>query len=86
WSIPYGSRSWRLLEGAHSLEDLGQHLGAGLYTREVDYLCDQEWATDIKDILWRRTKLGLFTTPEEQAAVGSYLDTVARNKATIEAA
>ncbi|WP_328585967.1 glycerol-3-phosphate dehydrogenase C-terminal domain-containing protein, partial [Pseudomonas syringae pv. coryli] len=86
WSITYGSRSWRLLEGAQSLEDLGQHLGAGLYTREVDYLCDQEWATSIEDILWRRTKLGLFTTPEEQAAVSSYLETVVRNKASFEAA
>ncbi|WP_122420030.1 glycerol-3-phosphate dehydrogenase [Pseudomonas viridiflava] len=86
WAITYGSRSWRLLEGVQSLEDMGQHLGGGLYAREVDYLCDQEWATSIDDILWRRTKLGLFTTPEEQAAVSSYLETVARNKAAIEAA
>ncbi|MBX8514310.1 glycerol-3-phosphate dehydrogenase [Pseudomonas cichorii] len=86
WSITYGSRSWRLLDGVNSLEDMGEHLGAGLYTREVDYLCAQEWATNADDILWRRSKLGLFTTPEEQAGVQGYLEKVVRNKATIEAA
>jgi len=39
WSTTYGSRTWRLLEGVQSLADLGEHLGGGLYTREVDYLC-----------------------------------------------
>jgi glycerol-3-phosphate dehydrogenase len=86
WSITYGSRSWRLLDGVQSLEDMGQHLGAGLYTREVDYLCETEWATAAEDILWRRSKLGLFMTPEEQAAVQTYLETVVRNKAAFQAA
>ena len=31
----------RLLDGVHNLTDLGEHLGAGLYAREVDYLCEQ---------------------------------------------
>ena len=81
WSITYGSRTWRLLDGVNGLEDMGEHLGADLYTREVDYLCAQEWATNADDILWRRTKLGLFTTAEEQARVQGYLETVVRNKA-----
>jgi glycerol-3-phosphate dehydrogenase len=78
WAITYGSRSWRLLEGTSGLSDLGEHLGGGLYTREVDYLCDVEWASSAQDILWRRTKLGLFTTAQEQAAVQQYLDTHVR--------
>jgi glycerol-3-phosphate dehydrogenase len=86
WAITYGSRSWRLLEGTTGLSDLGEHLGGGLYTREVDYLCDVEWASSAQDILWRRTKLGLFTTPEEQAKVQQYLDNHVRNKGDTAAA
>jgi len=69
-----------------NLADMGEHLGGGLYTREVDYLCSEEWATHADDILWRRSKLGLFTTAEEQQQVQTYLDTVARHKHSIEAA
>ena len=86
WSTTYGSRTWRLLEGVQSLADLGDHLGGGLYTREVDYLCAEEWATQPQDVLWRRTKLGLFTTPEEQDNVQRYLSKVEQNRAKIEAA
>eukprot|EP01030_Chromulinospumella_sphaerica_P009183 gene9183-8994_t len=86
WSTTYGSRTWRLLEGVQSLADLGEHLGGGLYTREVDYLCAEEWATQAYDILWRRTKLGLFTTPEEQENLQRYLVKVEQNRSKIEAA
>ncbi len=70
----YGSRSFKMLEGANSLEDLGEHIGAGLYAREVDYLCREEWARDAADILWRRSKLGLFMTPGQQARLSTYLE------------
>ncbi|KAB0757791.1 glycerol-3-phosphate dehydrogenase, partial [Pseudomonas aeruginosa] len=40
--------------------------GGGLYAREVDYLCKHEWAQDAEDILWRRSKLGLFLSPSQQ--------------------
>ncbi|WP_275545903.1 MULTISPECIES: glycerol-3-phosphate dehydrogenase [unclassified Pseudomonas] len=74
WATTYGSRTWRLLEGVHNLADLGEHLGAGLYTREVDYLRREEWARSSADILWRRSKLGLFMTPIQQARLQDYLD------------
>jgi glycerol-3-phosphate dehydrogenase len=77
WSITYGSRSWRIVEGVQSLSEMGEHLGGGLYSREVDYLCSEEWATKAEDILWRRTKLGLFTTDEEHQKVQAYLNKVA---------
>ena len=73
WAVTYGSRAWRLLDGAQGLEDLGQLLGAGLYTREVDYLRHAEWAVEAEDILWRRTKLGLFLSDTEQQALRDYL-------------
>lgn len=73
WASCYGSRSWVLLDGANNLRDLGEHLGAGLYAREVDYLRQAEWAIEAADILWRRTKLGLFMTPTQQAGLSRYL-------------
>ncbi len=74
WATTYGSRTWRLLECVHNLTDLGEHLGAGLYTREVDYLRREEWARGSADILWRRSKLGLFMTPIQQARLQDYLE------------
>jgi len=73
WASSYGSRSWVMLKGVNSLSDLGEHLGGGLYTREADYLCQEEWAMQAEDILWRRSKLGLFMTTAQQAKLDSYL-------------
>ncbi|MGE8359544.1 glycerol-3-phosphate dehydrogenase [Pseudomonas sp.] len=76
WASTYGSRTWALLKHVENLTDLGEHLGGGLYTREVDYLRQEEWAMDSADILWRRTKLGLFMTPMQQARLTQYLHVV----------
>nr|WP_240326963.1 glycerol-3-phosphate dehydrogenase [Pseudomonas parafulva] len=73
WAVTYGNRVWRLLQDVQGPDDLGQAIGGGLFAREVDYLCEQEWAGSADDILWRRTKLGLFTTPAEQQALADYL-------------
>lgn len=73
WASTYGSRTWRLLDGIKQQSELGEHLGASLYGREVDYLRREEWAHSAEDILWRRTKLGLFMTPGQQARLKSYL-------------
>lgn len=84
WSITYGSRSWCIVEGVQTLSDMGEHLGGGLYSREVDYLCSEEWATKADDILWRRTKLGLFTNAQEHENVQRYLDNVASSTGAID--
>jgi len=55
----YGSRALRIVESCSHLQDLGERFGADLYTAEVDYLVDYEWARSADDILWRRSKLGL---------------------------
>ena len=73
WAVTYGSRTWQLLEGVTGPDDLGQAIGGGLFTREVDYLRETEWAVSTQDILWRRTKLGLFTSASEQRALADYL-------------
>ncbi len=69
----YGTQTELLLDGRHSLDDLGEHFTANLYQNEVDYLCHYEWARAAEDILWRRTKLGLTTDPEGQQRLAKYL-------------
>jgi glycerol-3-phosphate dehydrogenase len=69
----YGARSDDLLAGAQSLADLGRHMGADLYQREVDYLMDTEWARNVEDIIWRRSKLGLRLSPVEIGRLASYV-------------
>lgn len=70
----YGSNVSTLLGGATTIKDLGIHFGAGCYQIEVDYLVQHEWARTIDDILWRRTKLGLFLKPDQQQALNNYLE------------
>ncbi|GHB10760.1 glycerol-3-phosphate dehydrogenase [Salinicola rhizosphaerae] len=70
----YGSLCLKFLEGKQSQESLGQHFGAGLTRAEVDYLIAYEWARTRQDILWRRTKLGLRLTEDQQEALETYLE------------
>jgi glycerol-3-phosphate dehydrogenase len=64
----HGTLTRTVLGGARTLADLGQDFGGSLFQREVDYLVQNEWATDVEDILWRRTKTGLAMTPAQRAA------------------
>ncbi|MBA1274212.1 glycerol-3-phosphate dehydrogenase [Stutzerimonas azotifigens] len=73
WATTYGSRAWAMLGEARALDALGEHLGQGLYAREVDYLRAEEWALEVDDILWRRTKLGLAFAEEDRRRLQQYL-------------
>lgn len=55
----YGTLAWKVLADATSMKDLGINFGHSLTEREVKYLIDHEWATNEKDVLWRRSKLGI---------------------------
>lgn len=55
----YGTRMALILKGAKSLKDLGTHYGYDIYESELRYLIRCEWAEEVEDILWRRSKLGL---------------------------
>lgn len=59
----YGSRLYEMLEGVTDAARLGEDLGAGLTTRELNWLRDREWARAADDVLMRRTKLGLVEAP-----------------------
>ncbi|WDR06076.1 glycerol-3-phosphate dehydrogenase [Devosia rhodophyticola] len=69
----YGTRARVLLGEAQEVTDLGEHFGADLYAREVDYLIEHEWARNAADVLWRRTKLGLRVQPEDVGRLEKYL-------------
>jgi glycerol-3-phosphate dehydrogenase len=76
----YGSDTEELLAGARFLSDMGQMFGQ-LSEREINWLKTKEWAQTADDILWRRSKLGLHMSKDEQAALRDYLDVTALSAA-----
>tara|TARA_R110002072_G_scaffold11196_1_gene50809 strand:+ start:19350 stop:20894 length:1545 start_codon:yes stop_codon:yes gene_type:complete len=73
WVRRYGTLTWKLLAGCKTMADLGALLGPGLYAREVEYLQDNEWARTADDILWRRTKAGLYFNQRQHDTLADYL-------------
>ena len=69
----YGTRAWRILDGAKSVADLGHVFGSDLTEAEVAYLADNEWAREAEDVLWRRTKLGLKLDAQAARAIDEFL-------------
>ena len=70
----YGTRIYQIL-GSHEMPaDLGQNFGFDLYSAEIDYLVDQEWARTADDILLRRTKLSLYFDKTMTEQLKSYLE------------
>ena len=69
----YGTRARAWLGDAQGWQALGRDFGGGLTAAEVDYLRAEEWAVSADDILWRRSKLGLRLSAEQQAALAEYL-------------
>jgi glycerol-3-phosphate dehydrogenase len=61
------------LENVKSVDDLGEHFGAGLYEREVEYLVRNEWARTAEDVLFRRSKLGLHVRQDDAARLRRHM-------------
>ena len=78
----YGTRIGKILGDAASTEAMGEDLGGGLCTREVDYLVAHEWARTTQDILWRRSKLQLHAPPETARRLDDYLNRTIPPKAS----
>ncbi|MGH8780961.1 glycerol-3-phosphate dehydrogenase [Paraburkholderia sp.] len=70
----YGTRAKVLIGGARSIADLGTAFAPDLYDAELRYLRDTEWARSAKDVLWRRSKLGLHVEPGTLERVSSEID------------
>ncbi len=81
----YGTDAAYVLGQAETANDLGAEFTGNLTASEVSWMVDREFARTAEDILWRRSKLGLHATPEEDTALEHYLkaylnrpDTVSR--------
>ena len=76
----YGSRIHHMLVNVKKMVDLGTELSPGLYECEATYLVNVEWASSSADLLWRRTKLGLYAKAEHSIALTRWLS---QNKHTL---
>lgn len=74
----YGTDAVSILGGAANAGDLGRHFGGTLYEAEVRWLMEKEWARTAEDVLWRRTKQGLFLSVEEAAGLEDYMAGIRR--------
>ena len=69
----YGSRVEILLARRQGMHDMGRQIVPGLYSAEVEYLIEHEWATCAADILWRRSKLGLHVGPGSEQVLDEWI-------------
>jgi glycerol-3-phosphate dehydrogenase len=76
----YGTRAETMLGNARFSADLGKSFGV-LSEREIEYLVAQEWAHTADDILWRRSKLGLHLSADEQSALHAHMTPAPKVKA-----
>lgn len=69
----HGARIEGLLRVVKNLSDFGRDFGGGLTELEARHFMANEWAKSADDILWRRTKAGLFMTPAQREAFALWL-------------
>jgi glycerol-3-phosphate dehydrogenase len=72
----YGPMIQYLLKDVCNLEDMGECFSDCVYSKEIDYLIEYEWAQSADDVLWRRTKHGLHLSQEQKERVQKYIDRV----------
>lgn len=70
----YGRTVWTMLGSAVSHDDLGRHFGHDLYEAELRHLVEHEWAMTAEDVLWRRTKLGLHMSENQEEQLERWLE------------
>jgi glycerol-3-phosphate dehydrogenase len=64
----YGARVDMVLGGGA----LGAEVAPGLFEAELNYLHQHEWARCADDVLWRRSKLGLFLNAAQRDTVAAW--------------
>ena len=74
WVSRHGARAESLLAEIKSSADLGCNFGDGLTEYEARYFIAHEWALSAEDILWRRTKAGLFMSLAQRQAFADWLE------------
>ncbi len=79
----YGSLCLDWLKHTRTLNDLGREVIPELHEAELRYLMRYEWAKTAEDILWRRTKLGLWRTTEEASLLQKIISEENTTTATV---
>ncbi len=69
----YGTKSYDILGDATTTADMGAQFLRGLSAREVTYLITHEFAKTANDVLWRRTKLGLYAAQDDIRALEDFM-------------
>ena len=69
----YGTDTWSILAQIHSVDDLGDDFGAGVYAAELDWAIEHEWVSSAEDFVWRRTRLGLRLSKNQIATINDYV-------------
>lgn len=70
----YGTDAVQWLGKAEDWDALGGEIAHGLSAAEVEWMMTHEWARDVDDILWRRSKLGLLFNEAEVAKLAAWLE------------
>ena len=70
----YGKNIEKIIKNKNKTMDLGVHFGSGLYECEVSWLIENEWVKKADDVLWRRTKLGLFLKKHQIETLEKYIN------------
>ncbi len=69
----YGTRAFEVFAPDKKCLPVGENFGGGLTQIEVEHLVEHEWATSADDILWRRSKLGLTLSRQQQTHLEQWL-------------
>lgn len=70
----YGTYTYKFLKESTSYDDLGERFTQNLYGAEIDYMIEHEWALTIEDIIWRRSKRGLYINEEQKIKLNQYIE------------
>ena len=66
----YGTLAWQVLG---DVSEPGPDFGCGLSVPELEWLTSREWAKSAEDILWRRTKCGLWADARQKEKLEGWL-------------
>ncbi|MEL7097461.1 MAG: glycerol-3-phosphate dehydrogenase [Pseudomonadota bacterium] len=69
----YGTEAPDVLGAATTAADLGEDFGATLTEAELRWMMTKEYARDVDDVIWRRTKLGLRLSPAQVTEIAHWM-------------
>ncbi len=74
YAYNYGTLSEKILSDKTDTEDMGTNFGDGVFEAELDYLVNNEWASDINSIIRNRTKLALHISERTKEKIATWLE------------